>query len=118
MTTKQDVLHYVEKKYGTNPDFPFHHFPTYAALRHGAGGSWYGLLMDVPREKIGLSGEGTVALLDVKIKPEEITHLLDQQGFVPAYHMNKDHWISIILDGSISETLTRELLDESYDLTR
>lgn len=118
MSTRKDILHYAEKKYGTKPDYPFHHFPAYAALRHGLGGSWYGLVMDVPRAKIGFSGDGDVDLLDIKVQPEKIGSLLEQQGFVPAYHMNKDHWISIVLDGSVGETLIHKLLDESYNLSR
>lgn len=36
---------------------------------------------------------------------------------VPAYHMNKRHWISIILDGSMSEEQVFQLIAESYALT-
>ncbi|MCC8181366.1 MAG: MmcQ/YjbR family DNA-binding protein [Clostridiales bacterium] len=36
---------------------------------------------------------------------------------VPAYHMNKQHWISIILDGSMEEEDILRLIQDSYDLT-
>ena len=43
--------------------------------------------------------------------------LLAQPGFVPAYHMNKEHWISIILDGSMKDVDIRRLIEESFALT-
>mgnify|MGYP003474968838 CR=1 FL=1 len=36
---------------------------------------------------------------------------------VPAYHMNKLHWVSIILDGSMSDEEIRRLVHDSYRLT-
>lgn len=36
---------------------------------------------------------------------------------VPAYHMNKTHWNSVILDGTIPEKDIRRMIGESYDLT-
>ena len=38
------------------------------------------------------------------------------EGIKPGYHMNKNHWITILLDGSVSEAKTLDFLDMSYDL--
>ena len=37
---------------------------------------------------------------------------------LPAYHMNKEHWNSVILDGSIPEEKIRQMIGESYDLVK
>lgn len=37
---------------------------------------------------------------------------------VPAYHLNKKHWNSIILDGSIPQEEIGRMIGESYDLTK
>ena len=37
---------------------------------------------------------------------------------IPAYHMNKEHWNTIIIDKNVDETLVKELIDQSYELTR
>ncbi|MGC2871968.1 MmcQ/YjbR family DNA-binding protein [Ihubacter sp. mB4P-1] len=46
-----------------------------------------------------------------------IFSLLGQDGFFPAYHMNKQHWISIALSGAVPESEIRVLLSASYEMT-
>jgi len=118
MSNKQSVLGYAKKTYHTQPDHPFHHFPGYIALRHGAAGSWYALVMNVPRERLGIPGAGAVDVLDVKLPPEKVQALQKKPGFLPAYHMDKTHWISIVLDDSVADDLVCSLMDESFELTR
>ena len=118
MSTKQTVLSYAEQKYHTQPDNPFHHFPDYIALRHGEGGSWFGLIMNVPRTRLGIQGPGEVNVLDIKVPPEKVQGLLNKRGFIPAYHMDKRNWVSILLDDSVPNDLVSGLIDESFELTR
>ena len=40
-----------------------------------------------------------------------------KEGFFPAYHMNKEKWITIFLDGTVPKNEICDLLDLSYDLT-
>ena len=46
------------RKYGGAPEYPWMRFPDYAVFRHADSGKWYALVMDVPRKKLGLPGEG------------------------------------------------------------
>lgn len=64
-----------------------------------------------------MEGEETVEVLNVKCDPELASILRDENGILPAYHMNKEHWISILLDGSVSMEEIFQLLDTSYHLT-
>ena len=45
-----------------------------------------------------------------------ISMIIQTFGFLPGYHMNKQHWITILLDGSVSEAKTLDFLDMSYDM--
>lgn len=57
--------------------------------------------------------------LNVKCRPEWRDFWRDAfKSVVPAYHMNKEHWNSIILDGSVPESEVRRMIEESYDLVR
>lgn len=114
--TKEQVFEYALTEYGTEPDFPWIDDDS-AVLRHLVSHKWYGLVMDVRRDKLGLDGNGTVAVLNVKCDPILIGSFRRQDGFHPAYHMNKDQWLSIRLDGSVSEEDIKALLDLSYQLT-
>lgn len=113
--TRQEVFDYVKKKYKTEPDYPW--FDDNAVLRHADNRKWYGLVMAVSRDKLGLSGDGTVEVLNVKCDPMLAGELRQKDGFHPAYHMNKDKWLTVRLDGSASDDEIRSLIDLSYELT-
>lgn len=83
-------------------------------LRHPGSKKWYGIFMDVSRERLGLEEEGAVEILNVKCGPLLTGSLLGQAGFLPAYHMNKVNWISIVLDGTLEDEEIFPLLDLSY----
>ena len=59
---------------------------------------------------------GANDILDVKCDPEMTGMIIQTYGFLPGYHMNKQHCITILLDGSVSEAKTLDFLDMSYDL--
>ena len=71
--------------------------------------------MDVPKSRLGLEGDEPVTVLDVKCSPLMVGSLLSEKGFLPAYHMNKSSWISILLDGSVPDEKITPLLELSYD---
>jgi len=118
MIKRSEIFEYAAKKFSAKPDYPFRKYPRYAVLRHSEGDKWFGLVMDVPRDRLGLEGEGTVDIIDIKCHPAKVDDLKGRPGFRPAYHMNKEHWLTVVLDGTVSRQDVFALLDESYDLTR
>ncbi len=112
---KQELLEWVKRQYGTEPDYPW--ADDNAVLRHRENRKWYGLVMDVQRGKLGMPGAGSVCALNVKCEPVLIGSLRERPGFHPAYHMNKDKWITVRLDGSVAAEEIRNLVDLSYRLT-
>ena len=114
--TRKSIFEYAGKQYGTLPEYPWQFLTSYAVLRH-PNGKWYGIIMDVLNEKLGLSGEGRTDILVAKCEPGLQPILLTQKGFMPAYHLNKERWISVLLNGSVEERQAYELLDMSYSIT-
>lgn len=112
---RQAVFQWVKRQYGTEPDYPWQ--DENAVLRHRKNRKWYGLIMSVERSRLGLSGEGQAEVLNVKCDPELGGALRTRPGFLPAYHMNKTQWISILLDGTVPEKEIKSLLELSYGLT-
>lgn len=117
MITRNEIFSYVKEKYGTMPDHPFEKSPNTTVLRHPAG-KWYALIMDVARNKLGLYGEGKEAVVNVKADPDMIGTLRKEEGILPAYHMNKGHWLTVVLDSPVSKKEFYELIDTSYILTK
>lgn len=117
-TEIQEIIQYVEDTYGAGPEFLWARSPQNAVLRHRNGGRWFAVLMNVRKKRLGIPGEGSVDVLNVKCDPKLAASLLDGKSRLPAYHMNKEHWITLLLDGSVPADELHALLDMSYELTR
>lgn len=114
---RNDLKKYVKATYGIIPDTPFKDSPTHEALRHPNNKKWFGLILDVKREKLGLTGDGYIDLVNLKCDKLMIGSIIMNNGVFPAYHMNKSNWISVALDGSADDEMIKMLLDMSYELT-
>ena len=107
---------YIQQHYGIEPEYPWAKYPDYVVFRHSHHRKWFALLMNIPAHKLGLENGEKIEVVNVKAKPEEIGSLRMMNGVYPAYHMNKEHWLSLNL-AEIDETLLYELIDESFCLT-
>lgn len=117
-TSREMILQYAKERYGTEPEYLWAKFPNYAVLRQRELGKWYAIIMDVPGKKLGLDTAAHVDILDIKCDPLLSGSLRESRGFLPAYHMNKDKWIALLLDGSVPQDQVLKLLDLSYDITK
>jgi len=115
---REELLQYARNQYGTEPEHLWASYPNYEVLRHASNNKWYGIIMDVERRKLDLPGEGRVDIAVVKARPEDVALLREADGCLPAYHMNKQHWVSVLLDGSVEAPCVFQLLDESWALTK
>lgn len=115
---REKVIEYIRSIYSVEPDYPFGSLPDCPVFRHSATRKWFGLIMEVKRSRLGLQGDDTVAILDIKCPPMLAGSLRTQEGILPAYHMNKNSWITVLLDGSVPEETVFPLIDMSYELTR
>ena len=67
LTVREKVYGYVKRKYGSEPEYLWRRFPDYAIFRHEDNRKWYGLIMDISAENLGLPGEDRVDILNVKL---------------------------------------------------
>ena len=112
---REEIYEYVKKQYGTVPEYLWKESPESAVLRH-PNGKWYAVLMQVEKSRLGLEGDTKVDIIDVKCDPDMVGLLTQTYGFLPGYHMNKKYWITMLLDGTVSEAKILDFLDISYDL--
>ena len=94
---------FIAENFGVDADYPWVRYPTHAVFRHGDNRKWFALIMDVPRNRLGLQGAEPLAVLNVKCDPFLIGSLREEPGCFPAYHMSKDTWITVALDGSVAD---------------
>lgn len=95
--TKQSFLSYCLDTYGTSPDYPFDEDFETAVLRHDENRKWYALVMRVSRRKFGFDSDEVIDVVNLKLPVEMFGSFGTADGVYPAYHMNKLHWISVLL---------------------
>ena len=115
--TKKDFLKYCLDTYGTAPDYPFEDDLETAVLRHADNKKWYAIVMRVSRQKFGFDSDDAADVVNLKLPTEMFGSFGADDGVYPAYHMNKLHWISVLLPDA-SEELLRFLLNISFEATR
>ena len=114
--TKQSFLAYCRDTWGTEPDYPFEEDFETAVLRHGSNRKWYALVMRVPRRKFGLDSDEMVEVVNLKLPVEMFGSFGTADGVYPAYHMNKLHWISVLLPDA-PEEIVQLLTGVSFEAT-
>ena len=112
---RERITKYIQDTYGTEAEYLWADSPGNAIFRHSASKKWYAVMMRVLPEKLGLMGEEALDVMDIKCSTIMIGSLLSTKGVLPAYHMNKNHWISIVLDDSVPDDQIIPLLELSYN---
>ena len=117
MTQWDELIAYAISAYGVLPDHPFKQDDVSTVLRHTDTRKWFGLFMRVAGKKIGLQTDEPADVLNVKCDPITAGILRQTPGIMPGYHMQHDHWITIVLNGTVAMEQIRFALDLSYELT-
>ena len=114
---KQSFLEYCLNTYGTPPDYPFDEDFETAVLRHKSNRKWYALAMHVSRRKFGFDSDEVIDVVNLKLPTEMFGSFGASEGVYPAYHMNKLHWISVLLPDA-PDDVVRFLVNVSFEATK
>ncbi|GEQ05344.1 MmcQ/YjbR family DNA-binding protein [Staphylococcus gallinarum] len=117
MVKRIEVLDYIATKYQIDPDYPWNRYKNYAVCRHNSNNKWFVLIMDVTADKIGLSVDNKIDILNIKVEQAFIGSLRRKKGVYKAYHMDKSNWVSINLSEIASIDEIANWIDDSFDLT-
>ena len=112
------IERYIAETYSISGDHPFERYPDVTVYRHPYGNKWFAAIMSVSKRKLGLDSSEVIYIMNVKTSVDVIASFINEDGFFPAYHMNKSHWISITLDGSVPFDQIKWFLSVSYNLTK
>lgn len=113
----QDVIKHIEETYPSFAEYLFETSDT-AVFRKGEKKKWFAVVMHISRKTLGLQSDEKVDVLNVKLNPSEIALLVDYKGYFPAYHMNKKHWCTIVLDGTVDIDEICYRIEQSYSLVK
>lgn len=112
---RETVFAYIKKKYKISPEYPWTKYDDNAVFRHSDNQKWFALVMCVAKDKLGFPEEDYVDVINLKIDDMMFRDILMQtEGILPAYHMNKAHWITVLLDGTVEKAMVYDLIDASF----
>lgn len=111
-----DIRKYILEKYHDEFEFPWE--DENAVVRRNDNQKWYAVFISVSSKKLGLSSDRKVTVMNVKMKPCDIVAITDNISFFPAYHMNKKHWISVLIDSPAEIGKIFRIIDDSYNLVK
>lgn len=110
------VIAYVRDIYGDELEFLWKKFDDNAVVRRKDNKKWYAAILTVSRRKLGFDSDELAEILDLRMEPEKIVTTVDEIKYFPGYHMNKKHWITICLDGTVPTEEIYGRIDDSYKL--
>jgi len=112
------IIGYVRDTYGDELEFLWTKFPDNAVWRRKDNKKWYGAILTVSRNKLGLSSNEMVEIIDLRLQQDQMVQTIDYKRYFPGWHMNKKSWYTIILDDSVSTEEICRRIDESYNLAK
>ena len=114
-TQKQRIVARIEDGYGAQGEHLWEKDPSDSGFRPPGSGKGFALLMEVPRNTVGLEGDAPGWVLDVKCGPILSASLPGEKGYASARYMSRATWVSIVLDGTLPDERVDFLLGISYD---
>ena len=107
----------ISREYGADAEFPWEKYPGNGTFKCNENGKWFAALLTVAAGKLtGSADDETVEVINLKANPDEIPALTEIPGVFPAYHMNKTHWISVLLNDTLTDDQVFDLIRKSYRL--
>ncbi|MBJ3816144.1 hypothetical protein F9C28_14700 [Shimwellia pseudoproteus] len=108
------VRDYIRDRYRNELEFLWPRTPDNAIFRRSDNAKWYGAILTVKPASLGLPGEQRLEILNIRMEPQEIIRLTDRVTYFPGYHMNKKHWVTLLLDGALPAAEIFRRIDDSY----
>ena len=115
--TREEFFEMCSSSYLTLPDYPFEEDFETAVFRHADNRKWFALSMQVSRRKFGMDRDEVIDVVNLKLPTEMFGSFGAADGVYPAYHMNKLHWISVLLPDTTDEVV-KFLVNASFEATR
>ena len=112
----KEIVAYIKNKYRDELEFLWEKSPKNAVVRRKSSKKWYAVILTVSKRKLNLDSDKIIEVINLHNIAEEIEKLIDNKKYFPAYHMNKKHWCTICLDGTVELKEIYKLIDISYEL--
>ena len=116
--TRFELDKQIQDTYGVSAERLFAKNPATAIYRHPSGRKWFAVVMELDPRVFGLNGNESVTVVNLKVDPILGDILRGKKGFHPAYHMNKEKWITVEINSKTDSDELYGLIAMSHRLTK
>lgn len=113
---KDNYIAWIKSQFGAEPDFPWPDDAPWSFVFRCPNEKWFALVMRIKYRQLGLTGDEEVWVVNMKASQDEIPNLIDKKSIFPAWHMNKKHWITVLLTAVTDFEKLCELTQKSWEL--
>ncbi len=113
---KDDYIAWIKSKFGAEPDYPWPEDAQNSFVFRCPNRKWFALVMKVKFRQLGITGEEEIWAVNIKAEQNEIPALIDRKSIFPAWHMNKKHWITVLLTTATDFEKLCELTEKSFSM--
>jgi predicted DNA-binding protein (MmcQ/YjbR family) len=116
---KSQIVEHIKSEYGANPEFLWpDRSPDHAVFRHSSNKKWFALVATISSKSLGIKEDKAIDIINLKFDKNQTYDFAETSDHIfPAYHMNKNNWITIWLDGTLADEMVFELIRKSYLLS-
>jgi len=115
---RKELAIFLTETYNCGGEYLFAKYPSFQVFRHNGNRKWFAVIMDIPRKNLGLADDGDISVVNLKCDTRLIGSFREEPGIFPGWHMNKAHWLTVALDGTVEDEKIKFLVDMSYELTK
>lgn len=113
---RNDIIKYLQQEYICDIDYPWEKYPDYVVIRRRDNQKWFAGIFAIKGYQLGQDTNEPMDVVNLKCEPDLIPTLIRESGIYPAYHMNKQHWISMDIERYEDAEKFKMLVDMSYRL--
>ncbi len=110
------LVEHIREFFLDEPEFLWEKFPNFAVFRRADNRKWYAVIMNVPKNKLGLDGTQELEILNVRVEPEDLDEIFDGEKYFRGWHMNKKSWMTVRLDDTLTDKEIFSWLAQSFRL--
>ena len=113
-----DVHEYIRSSYGVSATREFKEDPSIEVFARPDSGKWFAATKNIRCRSVDVEGDGRLDILTLRLDPRAVAKLRVREGFRPAWRMNRNKWVTLLLDGTVTDDEVRSLIDQAYACVR
>lgn len=110
------MVKHIRETFDNEPEYLWEKFPSFAVFRRKDNRKWYAVIMNIPRNKLGLVGDEELEIINMRVEPKELDKIFDGEKYFRGWHMNKRSWLTLRLDDTLTDEELCTRLERSYQL--